>query len=450
MPLFTIIVTVYQHTSTNFFKELVASIVRLKSNSLEVVLLAHGPIPVDLSGLLLELPKYFRVFRESVNFGIVGGMKYCLGKAKGDFIIPVDADDLLARNALTVFEKEISSNPDTVYFYSDEDFLIDGSRKSPYRRPDWDPVLSLDSSYIWHLTCFSRTKAIELGIYSDLNSEYCHDWDTLQRFDLSRCKIKHVPKVLYHWRQHSASNTNNEKNQPNINSLNSQKNVLSQRILKTSHPDLYGISEFPFFRGAVEYYIHRKAPAPMKFHMLEREDLESSSGVSESDYYSFIDQPQASLSHSSLLEALKIFDFVSDVAIVTGPTVDKRTNLILSAAGVQAKSGKVIVPMLNKSSSDPGPFAIGLKPHCVDFPNPDFWIVRGSFLNTMLGENLTPNCRISLANCVAQICLRYGRLIATSPLVSLISSGYDLKKRNHALKPLVKNKNNLYYHYPYS
>jgi len=83
--------------------------------------------------------------------------------------------------------------------------LNDGQPRSRYARPGFDPILNIESSYIWHLSAFRRDRALALGAYTDSGPELCHDWDTSTRFARADAVMVHVPHVLYHWRSHAAS-----------------------------------------------------------------------------------------------------------------------------------------------------------------------------------------------------------------------------------------------------
>src|SRR5205814_6306051 len=96
--------------------------------------------------------------------------------------------------------------PDLVF--SDEDMLIGGRPGNPYFRPGWDPILNLATSYVWHIAALKRATVLAVGCFTDPDAEYCHDWDTAMRLWQSGARCHHVPRILYHWRQHSASTSN--------------------------------------------------------------------------------------------------------------------------------------------------------------------------------------------------------------------------------------------------
>ena len=100
--------------------------------------------------------------------------------------------------------KEISQHPEAELIYSDEDIIdIRGNRLFPHFKPDFNPDYLCCVNYICHLVVVKRTLLDRTGL---LRPEY----DGSQDFDfLLRCtehtdseKIRHIPKILYHWRSH--------------------------------------------------------------------------------------------------------------------------------------------------------------------------------------------------------------------------------------------------------
>ena len=100
--------------------------------------------------------------------------------------------------------------------YSDEDIIdIRGNRLFPHFKPDFNPDYLCCVNYICHLVVVKRTLLDRAGL---LRPEY----DGSQDFDfLLRCtehtdseKIRHIPKILYHWRSHEGSTAGNPDDKP--------------------------------------------------------------------------------------------------------------------------------------------------------------------------------------------------------------------------------------------
>jgi len=123
--------------------------------------------------------------RVEQNLGIVGGMHLVLSRATGRYVLPFDSDDVLSPDAVAILTHQLRANNYPKILYTDEDKLDGNEPNWPYFKPDWDPVLFLNSCYIAHLGCFDRQLATELGVYTDQGCNGCHDWDTFTRFMLA-------------------------------------------------------------------------------------------------------------------------------------------------------------------------------------------------------------------------------------------------------------------------
>ena len=252
---FSVLTSVYDRTPAALFARTAQSLFAQTHGDFEWIVLENGPVSADVSAVLADIARDARVqvFACEENAGIQGAMRLCLARAQRDFVVPLDADDLLEADALARLATA-AGGADSVF--SDEDHLSDDRPHTRFSRPGFDPVLNLESSYIWHLCAFRRSTGQALGVYSDRDAEFCHDWDTVVRFAEAQRPIAHVPHVLYHWRTHAASQSHTKTQNPG--SIASTRAVLERALARIGAPTLYECAEFPLFRGAVEWWIRRR------------------------------------------------------------------------------------------------------------------------------------------------------------------------------------------------
>ena len=179
LPSISIITTIYEKTNFSLLEELSNSIASQTVEPLEWIVIAHGSI--DLNTLELWHNKFssrinIKLVIKAQPLSIMQAMKLALENAIGDYIVPVDADDLITHDALQVLSYYIDKNPGVSLLYSDEDMLINGRPCHPYLRADFDPVLNLESSYIWHLCAINRQDALKCSLYSDLDAIQSLSW----------------------------------------------------------------------------------------------------------------------------------------------------------------------------------------------------------------------------------------------------------------------------------
>jgi glycosyltransferase involved in cell wall biosynthesis len=140
-------------------------------------------------------------FRER-NGHIAACSNSALQLANGDWVALLDQDDLLPEHALAVVAATIRDHPKAGLIYSDEDKIDQsGARCSPFFKPDWNPELLLGQNYISHLGVYRRALLLEIGGFRE-GYEGSQDHDLALRCieKLQPAQIRHIPRVLYHWR----------------------------------------------------------------------------------------------------------------------------------------------------------------------------------------------------------------------------------------------------------
>ena len=253
----SILTTVYSGTDAALF-EVTAQAVRNQIRSAgEWIVLAHGPISDVLRAVLDQLAAdgSIRLYREPVNLGIHGGLRFCLERASQPFAVCLDADDVFTDDAIDIFDRALQKQPDGKIFYTDEDLLIQDRPVHAFLRPDYDPVHIRCHSFIWHSILFATAEARELGAFTSAATEYAQDWDLILRFELAGLIARHVRQVVYHWRQHQKSLSNS--GQTFQGSLDSVKAALE---LVCSHGDHAGdmvVSPYPMEVGMPDFYLKR-------------------------------------------------------------------------------------------------------------------------------------------------------------------------------------------------
>jgi glycosyltransferase involved in cell wall biosynthesis len=152
-------------------------------------------------------------FREQ-NGHISAASNSALELATGEFISLLDHDDLLTPDALYEVVLLLNQHPEADMIYSDEDKMNElGQRQDPFFKPDWCPDSFLSRMYVCHLGTYRRSIINEIGGFR-LGYEGSQDYDLVLRFTEKTNKIFHIPKVLYHWRIHSASAASGDHAKP--------------------------------------------------------------------------------------------------------------------------------------------------------------------------------------------------------------------------------------------
>lgn len=139
-----------------------------------------------------------------------------LGLSDSPYVGFLDHDDALAEHALYHVVRELRAHPDTDFVFSDSDLLDpSGTRHTPVFKPDFDPYLVRTSNYVCHFAVYRRDRIEALGGLRE-GYEGAQDHDLILRvMDADPPPvIRHIPRVLYHWRAVPGSTAGDSQAKP--------------------------------------------------------------------------------------------------------------------------------------------------------------------------------------------------------------------------------------------
>jgi glycosyltransferase involved in cell wall biosynthesis/SAM-dependent methyltransferase len=392
--------------------------------------------------------KFSRVER---NLGIIGGMRHVLEQASGRYVVPFDSDDTIQPDSVAILTESIRRHGYPAALYSDEDKLdAENSPCWPYFKPDWDPVLFLNSCYIAHMGCVDRKKALELSVYTDETCDGSHDWDTFLRFMLAGHQPMHIPEILYSWRMHQNSTAGNIHSKDYI--FRSHRSVLGRFLGTRAKCDRYELRLSPLFNGTPDWWYFRKPvePAPLLTLMLsldpQRTDksrhavscqypghkieivharqhpcealpfLEGRSGLVCVMFDAVqITEPQWPW------EALALTELHPDTAVIASRLVNN-ANYIIDASRELGFAGLYGCPDRGRHVNDPGFVAQMWKQHSAGGASSHFCVFDAAFLRQVLMEHRDmPISWFFLGAWAAVSAIKSGRRIVYSPFLTGIT-----------------------------
>ncbi|MDG2046040.1 MAG: glycosyltransferase family 2 protein [Halioglobus sp.] len=217
-PLISIILPSYKPQMT-WFKQAIESVYEQTYQNWELCI-------ADDASNLPELNQYLKVlqsedtrvkvvFRKD-NGHISAASNSALALATGEWVALLDHDDLLHEYALFYLAKEILTHSDAVLIYSDEDKVDEHSvRHDPYFKPDWNLELFYSQNMFSHLGAYKKQLLDDIGGFR-VGLEGAQDYDLALRCieRVNADKIRHIPRVLYHWRVHDKSTSKDPDAKP--------------------------------------------------------------------------------------------------------------------------------------------------------------------------------------------------------------------------------------------
>lgn len=141
------------------------------------------------------------------NQGISANTNACLAMASGQYIALLDHDDILHPSALYEYMKAVCER-DADYIYCDET-TFKGNKTidamiTLHFKPDYAPDNLRANNYICHFSAFSR-ELLEGDECFRPRFDGSQDHDMALRLTDRARHVVHVPKILYYWRCHEGS-----------------------------------------------------------------------------------------------------------------------------------------------------------------------------------------------------------------------------------------------------
>ena len=134
------------------------------------------------------------------NFGISKNSNSAIALATGEFIAILDHDDVIEPDYLYRVVLLLNEEPDTDVIYFDEDKLdLNGKQCQPWFKPQtFDPALLLCANFLMH-SIYKKSLVEKVGGF---NPAYdgAQDWDLALRVSTETDHIRHIARILYHWR----------------------------------------------------------------------------------------------------------------------------------------------------------------------------------------------------------------------------------------------------------
>lgn len=203
-PLISVVMPVY-NTPENLLREAIDSVLGQIYQNWELCIADDCSTEPRVREILDEYAaadRRIKIVLREANGHISAATNSAFALATGTWIALLDHDDLLRSDSLAEVALEIARHPDAQLIYSDEDKLNDeGLRYDPYFKPDYSRELFRSQNYFNHLTVH-RAENIRAAGGWRTGFEGSQDYDLnlriLERIDAAM--IRHIPKVLYHWR----------------------------------------------------------------------------------------------------------------------------------------------------------------------------------------------------------------------------------------------------------
>jgi glycosyltransferase involved in cell wall biosynthesis len=200
----TVVVPVYNHSE--YLAECLASVVGQSMENWEAVVVDDGSTTGDIPAIVRAIgDERIRTVRHEQNQGLAAARNTGIREGRGEYVLPLDADDKLAPEFLAEALAALNAaHCDAVF----TDFMAFGVRSGrlPYQVDDVKALLK-DQWIPGPGTLCKRTLWEKAGGYCEADAlrPGNEDWDFWLSAAEQGLRVTHVPRPLYWYRQHVQS-----------------------------------------------------------------------------------------------------------------------------------------------------------------------------------------------------------------------------------------------------
>ncbi|MDA7514569.1 glycosyltransferase [bacterium] len=251
-PDFTIVTASYNYG--RFIGECLESVALQEGVSCEHLIMDAGSSD-ETSEVVSKFPH--ATFFQEPDRGMTDGINKGFRRAKGKWVMWLNADDRLKAGALKKVLEFAKKQSSADVIYGDWDFVnVDGEFT---RRMTLFPfqlrMLIYCGCYIGSTSCFYRRQTvIDEGHLLDLDFHYCMDGEYYARLGVVGKKFEYLPEVLADFRLHDESISQRNLGSQNMGGIvRAQKQFAEPRAIRRFYGKGVGSEHF---RCVVDFFVH--------------------------------------------------------------------------------------------------------------------------------------------------------------------------------------------------
>jgi glycosyltransferase involved in cell wall biosynthesis len=198
--LVSIVIPAYNPAS--YLMEAIASAAAQTHPNLEIVLVNDGTDREESLAVLAQASRLVSTYVEQPNRGVAAARNAGFGPARGEYVVPLDADDLLEPAYVAECLNALRDS-DAAFAYTD--FRVFGRQSYPERPGEYDLYRLLDCNYLTYAGLIRKAAWREAGGYDESMRLGYEDWEFWLRLGSLGRIGRYTPQALFGYRKHGTS-----------------------------------------------------------------------------------------------------------------------------------------------------------------------------------------------------------------------------------------------------
>lgn len=201
LPKISVVIPCYNHGA--FLQETLDSLQAQTFSDFEIVVVNDGSTDEATIVMLQNLSlANTRVFH-TINRGVSAARNRGIAEARGEYILPLDADDKIGPDYLELAVTVLETRPDVAIVYCER--VLFGEREGVEQLPDYDPRALLVDNCIYPAALFRKTDWKTVGGYSEKMIYGWEDWDFWISISELNKQVVKIAEPLFFYRVRSRS-----------------------------------------------------------------------------------------------------------------------------------------------------------------------------------------------------------------------------------------------------
>jgi len=210
-----------------YLLEAVASAHSQTYGNIEVILVNDGTDRAEGLAVVRQCSGQADVYIEQENRGLTAARNAGFRAARGRYIVPLDADDLLEREYVTRCIAALDSDPAAAFAYTD--FQVFGSQNYAENPGEYNLYRLLDQNFLTYAALIRKTDWEQAGGYDESMRLGYEDWEFWLRLGGRGRFGRHVPMALFRYRKHG----------PSLYDIAKARHTELVAYIQGRHPELY-------------------------------------------------------------------------------------------------------------------------------------------------------------------------------------------------------------------
>jgi glycosyltransferase involved in cell wall biosynthesis len=211
-----------------YLLEAIASARAQRGCSVEVILVNDGSDSPDGRKVIENARAFVDLYLDQPNRGLAAARNAGFDAANHEWIIPLDADDVLEPDHAAACAAAIEAHPDAAFAYTD--YLVFGKENYVERLPEYNLYQLLDRNVLTYAALIRKRDWAAAGGYDEsMTPSGYEDWEFWLNLGARSRYGRHVPRVLFGYRKHGSS----------LIDIARARHAALTSYIRDKHPELY-------------------------------------------------------------------------------------------------------------------------------------------------------------------------------------------------------------------